>query len=49
MNTNPYRFISRPAIMILLAALASPGRLSSSFAIARANGMPRSGASWGAL
>ena len=26
MNTNPYRFISRPAIMILLAALASPGR-----------------------
>ena len=32
MNTNPYRFISRPAIMILLAALASPGRLSSSLA-----------------
>ena len=25
--------------MILLAALASPGRLSSSFAMARANGM----------
>ena len=32
--------------MILLAALASPGRLSSSFAIALENGIPRSGATF---